>query len=306
LISSAENLLESVGVDSGTIDKIKSVVGIGQDGDSFSTQQTSTDSSSTGRTSSFSEFVNDVLKMLTSDESKSGYADSTDWSQQYSGAVSTLQSNFDLLDTAAGVGGKDGLIGRDDLKAALENPNLPKEIKDACRFLLDNPSAWNKLDVGAGQGGVDGLISRGDLEAEAARIAASQAAVGGGANGSAEGSEEVDYPVPERFQSYEEGGYADESSSTSSEQTEEINLDGLSSDEAAQVLIDEKLSSLEEQIQAKLAEMENTKDPSKLARENYVLQNLLEMRKQMFTLMSNLSAVYNEMAKTAISNLGRA
>lgn len=36
------------------------------------------------------------------------------------------------------------------------------------------------------------------------------------------------------------------------------------------------------------------------------LQKLIERRKQMFELMSNLSSKFNEMAKTAIQNLGRA
>jgi hypothetical protein len=39
---------------------------------------------------------------------------------------------------------------------------------------------------------------------------------------------------------------------------------------------------------------------------NLRLQRLMEKRKQMFDLMSNISAQFNEMAKQAIQNLGRA
>jgi hypothetical protein len=80
-------------------------------------------------------------------------------------AVSVLQKNFDLLDTAAGIGGKDGLIGKKDLQAILKNPNVPREVKSAARFLLQNPAYFNQLDVAAGIGQVDGLIGKADVKA---------------------------------------------------------------------------------------------------------------------------------------------
>lgn len=80
-------------------------------------------------------------------------------------AHQVLARHFDLLDTAAGRGGKDGLIGRADIEAILRNPGAPPEVRDAARFLLANPAMFNQLDVAAGIGRVDGLIGRKDIDA---------------------------------------------------------------------------------------------------------------------------------------------
>lgn len=80
-------------------------------------------------------------------------------------AVSAVHKHFDLLDTAAGIGGKDGLIGVNDLQAITKNPSAPRELKEAAQFLLKNPAYRNQLDVAAGIGKVDGLIGRVDVNA---------------------------------------------------------------------------------------------------------------------------------------------
>ena len=80
-------------------------------------------------------------------------------------AVATVKDNFDLLDTAAGIGGKDGLIGVADLKAILKTPAAPQRLKEAAAFLLNNPAYRNQLDVAAGIGKVDGLIGKNDVDA---------------------------------------------------------------------------------------------------------------------------------------------
>ena len=79
-------------------------------------------------------------------------------------AASILEKYFDLLDTAAGIGKKDGIIGKQDLEAAAKNPDAPQELKDAVNYLLKNPMMLNALDVGSGVGEVDGKISKGDLK----------------------------------------------------------------------------------------------------------------------------------------------
>ena len=79
-------------------------------------------------------------------------------------ATQILKQYFDLLDTAAGIGKKDGIIGKPDLEAAAQNPDLPKELKEALAYLLANPAVLNAVDVGAGEGRVDGLIGKKDLD----------------------------------------------------------------------------------------------------------------------------------------------
>ena len=80
-------------------------------------------------------------------------------------AVATVKENFDLLDTAAGIGGKDGLIGVVDLEAITKTPAAPSHLKEAAQFLLNNPAYRNQLDVAAGIGKVDGLIGKVDVDA---------------------------------------------------------------------------------------------------------------------------------------------
>ena len=80
-------------------------------------------------------------------------------------AAGILKDNFGLFDTAAGIGGKDGLIGRNDLEAIVrDNPGLPGEVRAAAQYLLDNPAAFNQLDVAAGIGNLDGLIGQVDVD----------------------------------------------------------------------------------------------------------------------------------------------
>jgi annexin-like protein len=81
-------------------------------------------------------------------------------------AARVLLDNIDLLDTAAGQGERDSIIGLNDLRAAASNnPGLPAELKEAIAFVLENEAVLNALDVAAGQGTKDNLIGRNDLEA---------------------------------------------------------------------------------------------------------------------------------------------
>ena len=92
--------------------------------------------------------------------------------EQYANAVRQLDKHFDLLDTAAGKGKKDGKISEKDLKAALDNPTLPAELREACRFLMDNKESFKQLDLGAGKGRSDGIISKKDVAAQLAKLPA--------------------------------------------------------------------------------------------------------------------------------------
>lgn len=85
--------------------------------------------------------------------------------QTVKSAAGVLMRYFNLLDTAAGVGKRDGLIGRGDLEAALKNADLPEELRTVIDYLCTNSAAFDLLDsANAKKGKKDGLIGWGDLE----------------------------------------------------------------------------------------------------------------------------------------------
>ncbi len=83
---------------------------------------------------------------------------------EYQNALSELSRYFDLLDTAAGIGTKDGVVAKVDLQAAVTNPDLPDDLKKACQFLLDNPAVYNEINA-AGGASDDGFITKADVDA---------------------------------------------------------------------------------------------------------------------------------------------
>lgn len=89
---------------------------------------------------------------------------------QRCGALGVIRKHFDALDTAAGLGARDGIIGRTDLEAAARNTRLPAELRSACQSLISNPAALAGLDVASGYKQTDGLFSLGDLDAERYRL----------------------------------------------------------------------------------------------------------------------------------------
>ncbi|MCL2626148.1 MAG: hypothetical protein FWD46_04955 [Cystobacterineae bacterium] len=110
--------------------------------------------------------------LLDKFEGAAAPAPAPSYEERYAQAVHMLDVYFDVLDTAAGKGKKDGKISKKDLEAALKNPSLPQELRDACRFLLENKDAFRKLDVGAGKGGHDGIISKKDVAAVLTKLPA--------------------------------------------------------------------------------------------------------------------------------------
>lgn len=80
-------------------------------------------------------------------------------------AVRLLQKHFFFLDTAAGLGGRDGLIGKADLQAVVSSPDAPEELRQAAALLLRNPMYYNSLDTAQNGGRGDGLVGKGDLDA---------------------------------------------------------------------------------------------------------------------------------------------
>lgn len=85
-------------------------------------------------------------------------------------------------------------------------------------------------------------------------------------------------------------------------------LDGLSIEEMAEKVLMEMMGDFDKQIKDTLQEIKAKKGNGGEGLEELQakLQRLMEKRKQMFELMSNLSMKFNEMARSAISNLAKA
>lgn len=223
-------------------------------------------------------------------------------------ALLTLQAHFDTFDTAAGIGWRDGLVGREDLQAIARSGGASPELRRAAGFLLSHPEYLNRLDTAAGVGFVDGRVGRDDVRAALAQVRAERCATPApsapcpppspGAGGGCWGPGGA-------------GGIRDI-----------LNDPSLSIEEKLQLVLarlmegtdDQILSTMDElaQAQARKAGLASD-DKEGLAQAqrgeeliNMRLQKLIERRKQMFELMSNLSEKFNEMAKTAIQNLARA
>ena len=101
----------------------------------------------------------------------------SDYEKQYEKAVKEIskEDNFEKLDTASwwgSVKGKDGKIGKADLEAAAKNEELPKDLRDACQFLIDNPDAYKQFAT-AGDNS-SGTISQQDVDAAVSEISKSE------------------------------------------------------------------------------------------------------------------------------------
>jgi hypothetical protein len=58
--------------------------------------------------------------------------------------VLSKRENYDMVDTAAGIGRKDGIIGQVDLEAAMRNEKFPPEVRAAAYELLKQ---WDKVNI---------------------------------------------------------------------------------------------------------------------------------------------------------------
>lgn len=213
----------------------------------------------------------------------------------YRDALRVLDQNWDTFDTA--VGAKDGKLSMANLEALLGSPAASPTLKRAAQFFKDNPEYFNRLETAAGTGSKDGVASRQDLGAELAAVAklpevpgASSPGGSGRSPGGTRARDIVDNP------------------NMSIEQKVQALLMGITEDTDAELLdvMNEMASARDEratlgtsdQDKARGAKLDTSMQELELR-----LQTLMEKRKAMFDLMSNMSSKFNEMAKTAISNL---
>ena len=68
------------------------------------------------------------------------------------GAARLLREHAGLLDRAAGNGSVDGIIGRNDLRAALDNPETTPELREAIQYTLNNEAVWRSMDASGARG----------------------------------------------------------------------------------------------------------------------------------------------------------
>ena len=86
--------------------------------------------------------------------------------------IDVFQRNFDVFDTAAKGGSKDGNVSREDIQAVADGAQYTAEQRAAAQYLLDHPDQYAMLDTGKNGGGAyaaDGDITRGDVDAVVAR-----------------------------------------------------------------------------------------------------------------------------------------
>jgi hypothetical protein len=243
--------------------------------------------------------------------------------RDYLSALKTVEANFATLDGAAGV--HNGQITLADLRGMANDARLSPELRQAARFLVSNPGYFERLDAAspgtrplphaplhptipghAPTGANDDTFDLQAVRAERSRVEAdlktygSPARPGTGSGGSS----------PATRSSGDVASILNDPSMSIEEKIELV-LSGLMDNSDAEIVatMDElaaaqnKSAGIKECPGADKARQESQTSVEKL---NLKLQKLMEKRKAMFELMSNMSTKFNEMAKAAISNLGRA
>ncbi|AKQ64177.1 hypothetical protein A176_001089 [Myxococcus hansupus] len=214
--------------------------------------------------------------------------------REYHDVLRILDANWDTFDTAAGV--KDNRFTRDSLDAILASPAASSTLKRAAQFLKDHPAYFDRLEMAAGVGTRDGIVGRPDVTAALRQVDAER----GGTNGS--------------------GGVRG-TGGTSSNVRSIVDNPNMSIEDKIQAILMSISSDTDEEILDVMEQMANVRDQratlgtgesdrkagakleSSMQELELRLQRLVEKRKAMFDLMSNMSSKFHEMAKTAISNL---
>ncbi|REG31984.1 hypothetical protein ATI61_105311 [Archangium gephyra] len=222
----------------------------------------------------------------------------------YFHALQTLQQNFRYLDATDGK--LDGHLSRGDLKRISEDARVSPGLRQAARFLVDNPGYFERLDNTGGprQGASnDDRFTPHGLQNELNTVRADFARYGqpAGTGG----------PAPS----------GSTSGTASSSMKGIINDPSMSLEEKIEAILMALTEKMDGEIlqtmdalaaaQDKQAGIKNGKGDEKaladsqrdIDRLNLRLQKLVEKRKMMFEMMSTLSMKFNEMAKTALSNM---
>jgi len=245
----------------------------------------------------------------------------------YLHSLRTLEQNFQYLDATDGR--LDGSLSRTDLQRISGDARVSPELRQSARFLVDNPGYFERLDSSVSMGGPFGRVLQGlknddrfslnDVRGEILKVKADFAQYG------QPGRTGASRPAPPASAG---GGTPPPSGSASSS--------GGAAGSSVKGIINDPRMSLEEKINAilmnltekmddeilqtmdslaaaqdKKAGISNEKGNEKsltesqrdIDRLSMRLQQLVEKRKTMFEMMSTMSMKFNEMAKTALSNM---
>lgn len=217
--------------------------------------------------------------------------------REYRDALSVLSQNWDTFDSA--VGARDNLLTRDNLEAILGSPAASATLKRAAQFFKDHPAYFDRLEMAAGVGVRDGIVGRPDVTAalrDADSVLGSSGprpSTGSGGVGGAGGASVrsiLDNPhlsIEDKIQAV----LAAISENTDGEMVDVMRQMASARDEQATLGTSDADKKRAAKLETSMQEL------------NLRLQKLMEKRKAMFDLMSNMSSKFHEMAKTAISNL---
>jgi hypothetical protein len=216
----------------------------------------------------------------------------------YQDSLNTLLQNWDTFDTA--IGKKDCLITKENLEAISNFPNTSPELKKAAQFLIQHEEYFNRLEMACGVGGKDGIISQGDVAADVAKVKKDIAQYGVPSSGAGQASP-AQATGAAQTSSDEQGIVAGGSGGTN--QTNGVsNASSMAIEDRIRAVMDRAMSSLD----GKIEELANAMGDNPTQKQMNDLQQLIERRTRMYTLMSDISAKFNEMSKTAIQNMARA
>jgi hypothetical protein len=256
--------------------------------------------------------------------------------RDYHDALQTLRQNFAYLD---GMDGKlDKSISLADLKRLSNDARVSSELREAARFLVENPGYFERLDSssrtqsGLGQRFLDSWnddrITLGNVENELLKVKADFAQYEGrerpGSKPPSTGAPPVS-PRPPPGQSCPvdtgSGRPGRPGSGSDSNVRDIINNPNLSIEDKVEAILMGILQDVDEEIlqamddlasaQDKRAGIKNDKGNEKALADadssiEFVqmrLQKLVQKRQQMFDLMSNMSAKFHEMQKHVINNI---
>lgn len=218
--------------------------------------------------------------------------------REYREALSVLSANWDTFDAA--VGARDNVMTRANLDALLANPAASSTLKKAAQFFKDHPEYYDRLEMAAGVGGRDGIVGRPDVTAALRQADAVLGSSGTGSSGG--GSRPVGGSGGSSVRSI-----LDNPNMSIEDKIQAI-LMNISQETDGEILgvMRDMASARDERATLGTSEADRKKAAkleSSMQELELRLQKLMEKRKAMFDLMSNMSSKFNEMAKTAISNL---
>ncbi|WP_309896989.1 hypothetical protein [Archangium sp.] len=237
----------------------------------------------------------------------------------YRDALKTLEANFTLLDTMDNV--KNGSFTRRTLEKVADSANVPESVREAARFLLAHPEYRTQLDTASQKGGVvDGTFSTRDVRAALSDVNARIAQHG--VRGESTSAPRPPPPSTSHGTQPPVSNTPSTGGGTASSSVKGIiNDPSLSLEEKMEAILLALTERMDGDIlktmddlaaaQDRQSGIKNGKGDEKALTEaqrdvdriQMRLQKLIEKRKMMFEMMSTLSMKFNEMAKTALSNM---